>query len=81
MLVEYGMTPVAALRASTSVAAKVLRMEDRLGAVKGGAFADLIAVDGDPTKDIAAIRQVRFVMRSGVVHLGAGAHRVESSRP
>ena len=70
LLVEYGMTPVAALKAATSVNAKVLHADTRLGAVKEGLLADVIAVDGDPTKEIAKVRagNVRFVMKGGVVY-------------
>ena len=70
MLVDYGMTPVAALRASTSGAAKVLRMDDRLGVIRIGALADLVAVDGDPTRDIGALRKVRLVIKNGVTYKG-----------
>ena len=69
-MVYFGMTPVQALKAATSVAGQVLHME--IGAVKPGLFADLIAVDGDPTKDIAAIRQVKFVMKGGAVYKPQG---------
>jgi imidazolonepropionase-like amidohydrolase len=68
MLVAYGMTPVAALRSATSIDAKMLRMADQLGQVKEGYLADLIAVKGDPSKDISAIRQVQLVMKDGTIY-------------
>jgi imidazolonepropionase-like amidohydrolase len=66
MMVEYGMTPANALRSATSTAGRVLHME--IGQVKAGMLADLIAVDGDPTREIAALRKVKFVMKGGVVY-------------
>lgn len=68
LLVDYGMSPVQALKAATGVAAKALHMEDKIGTVKAGLLADLIAVDGDPTADIKALRKVKLVMKGGTIH-------------
>jgi imidazolonepropionase-like amidohydrolase len=68
MLVEYGMTPAQALKAATSVAAKALHMAEKVGAVKSGMLADLVAVEGDPTADIKAVRKVKLVMKGGTLY-------------
>lgn len=72
MLVDYGLTPIQALRAATSTDARVLHMEDRIGSVAPGLLADLIAVEGDPTRTITSLHHVTFVMKGGVVVKSAG---------
>jgi imidazolonepropionase-like amidohydrolase len=67
LMVAYGMVPLNALKSATSIAAKVLRFDDRLGRVRPGLIADLAAFDGDPSRDVSALRRVRLVMKDGVI--------------
>jgi imidazolonepropionase-like amidohydrolase len=67
-MVSWGMPLIDALRSATSIDARVLHMEDRIGRVKPGLLADLIALEGDPTHDVSALRRVRFVMKGGEVY-------------
>jgi imidazolonepropionase-like amidohydrolase len=66
LLVDYGVRPIDALRAATSGNARVLSLPE-LGTVRAGLLADLVAVDGDPTRNIKALRAVRMVMKAGVM--------------
>ena len=67
-LVDYGMTPMQAIKAATSVGAALLGQDADLGAVAAGRFADLIAVSGDPLRDVSELERVRWVMKGGVVY-------------
>lgn len=68
LMVEYGMPVPDALKSATSGNARILGLDDDLGFVREGFLADLVAVEGDPTADISALRRVRFVMKDGVVY-------------
>lgn len=67
-MVADGMTPVQALHAATNVAAHILRQDGRFGRIATGAFADLAAFTGDPSRDIQALRHPVFVMKNGVIY-------------
>jgi imidazolonepropionase-like amidohydrolase len=66
-MVDYGMSPIEAIRSATTRAAELLRMEKQVGSLAPGAYADVIAVDGDPLADITSLQRVRFVMKGGTV--------------
>jgi imidazolonepropionase-like amidohydrolase len=66
-LVKFGMTASQAIQAATSVAAEMMGWQDRVGSIEKGKFADIIAVSGDPLKDITELERVKFVMKGGQV--------------
>ncbi|MGH7541207.1 MAG: metal-dependent hydrolase family protein, partial [Gemmatimonadota bacterium] len=65
--VRYGQTPIEAIRSATTVSAELLGWDDRVGSLRPGRYADLIAVDGDPLEDVAVLEDVPFVMKGGAV--------------
>jgi imidazolonepropionase-like amidohydrolase len=67
-MVRGGMSPTQAILAATATNASIIRLADKLGAIRVGMLADLIAVPGDPTTNVQALRDVRFVMKDGVVY-------------
>lgn len=66
-MVQYGMTPMQAIQSATTVAAELLERPNDMGAIEPGKYADIIAVAGDPLRDITELERVRFVMKGGVV--------------
>jgi imidazolonepropionase-like amidohydrolase len=79
IMVQYGMTPAAAVKAATATNARLFHLDDRVGLLKPGLLADLVAVDGDPTADIAALRRIKLVMKSGKIYRGAGMPAPQSA--
>lgn len=74
LLVEWGgMTPLNAITTATSSAAKLLGWEKNVGTITAGKFADIVAVKGDPTRDIKLLKQMSFVMKNGTVYLNGPA--------
>ncbi|MCK6618421.1 MAG: amidohydrolase family protein [Cyclobacteriaceae bacterium] len=67
LMAEYGMKPIEILKAATVVNAKALHMENEIGSIRAGLLADLVAVKGDPSKNISDLRKIEFVMKDGVM--------------
>jgi imidazolonepropionase-like amidohydrolase len=70
-MVKWGLTPMQAIQAATVSAADLLGWNDKVGVIGPGAFADIIAVDGDPLKDVTELERVKFVMKGGIVYKAA----------
>jgi len=68
LLVDLGMTPMQAIQSATLIAAELLGHQDKIGSVEAGKYADLVAVKGDPLKDITLLERVQYVMKGGVVY-------------
>src|SRR6202140_3776756 len=66
--VQYGMTPMQAIRSATSIASELLGWKDKVGTIETGKWADIVAVSGDPLRDISELSRVKFVMKGGVVY-------------
>jgi imidazolonepropionase-like amidohydrolase len=66
-MVEYGMTPLQAMRSATSVGAENIGWKDRVGSIEKGKLADIVGVAGDPSKDVTELERVKFVMKGGQV--------------
>ncbi len=68
LMVKYGMTPGQAIRSATISASELLGMQDQIGSIEPGKAADLVAVPGDPLRDVTELEKVNFVMKNGVVY-------------
>jgi imidazolonepropionase-like amidohydrolase len=68
MMVEYGMKPIDVLQSATSINADVFRINDSVGRIKAGLYADIVVVQGDPSKNINDIRNIKLVMKNGVIY-------------
>lgn len=80
LLVEAGMTPLQAIQSATLLAARLLGEEEYLGAIAPGKMADIVAVRGDPLKDVALLKAIDFVMKDGVVYKRAGESAMRLTR-
>jgi imidazolonepropionase-like amidohydrolase len=67
-MVQYGMTPATAIQAATVNAADLLGLAGQVGSIEPGKAADIIAVRGDPLRDVTALKNVGFVMKDGAIH-------------
>jgi len=68
LMVDYGMKPLDVLKSATSINADVFGYSNKIGRIKKGLLADIIVVQGDPSVDIKAVRQISFVMKDGKIY-------------
>ena len=66
--VQWGLTPIQAIQTATTTAAELLGMQDKIGSIQAGAFADIIALKKDPTKDISALQNIDWIMKDGKLY-------------
>jgi imidazolonepropionase-like amidohydrolase len=71
LMVKYGMTPAQAIRAATTSAAELLDMQNDVGSIAPGKYADIVAVKGDPLADISLLQKIDFVMKGGEIYKSA----------
>jgi imidazolonepropionase-like amidohydrolase len=69
MMVDYGMKPIDVLRSATSVNADVFRISNDVGRIQTGLYADILVVQGDPSSAIRDIRNIRLVMKNGIIYV------------
>ena len=67
IMVRHGMSPMQAIKSATSIAAKYIGWEDRVGSIRQGLFADIIAIKGDPLMDITLLQDVQVVVKGGEI--------------
>ena len=67
-MVDYGMKPLAVLQSATSVNADVFKINDKVGRLKAGLLADVIAVEGNPAEHIELVRKITLVMKDGIIY-------------
>jgi len=68
LMVKYGMTPKQAIHAATVSGSELLKMQDQIGTIEAGKFADIVALPGDPLADVANLQKIDFVMKGGKVY-------------
>jgi imidazolonepropionase-like amidohydrolase len=71
-MVDWGMTPMQAIQCATTSGADLMGWADRIGRIAPGYYADIVAVEGDPLKDVTILQHMAFVMKGGEIYRPAG---------